>query len=100
MYHAMLLPVQDGVQNAWSPIPIQLPEGAEGELAIGGPCLGKRYVQRPALTMEKFIDYPLPSIGGERLYRTGDRVRLDKTMNLVFLGRIDTQVKHRGFRIE
>jgi len=100
MYHAMLLPILDGVQNAWSPIPIQLREGAEGELAIGGPCLGKGYVQRPALTMEKFIDHPLPSFNGERLYRTGDRVRLGKTLNLVFVGRIDTQVKHRGFRIE
>jgi hypothetical protein len=98
MYHALLLPVLDGVQKEWSPI--RLREGAEGELAIGGQCLGKGYVQRPTLTMEKFIAHPLPSRNGERLYRTGDLVRLDKNLNLVYLGRIDTQVKHRGFRIE
>jgi len=98
MYHALLLPILDGPQKSWSPVPLR--EGAEGELAIGGPCLGKGYVQRPALTIEKFIDHPLPSSSGERLYRTGDYVRLDKNLNLVFLGRIDTQVKHRGFRIE
>ncbi|TVY21131.1 Linear gramicidin synthase subunit B, partial [Lachnellula arida] len=98
MYHALLLPILDDAPKSWSPIPLR--EGAEGELAIGGQCLGRGYVQRPVLTMEKFIDHPLPSSSGERLYRTGDRVRLDKKLNLVFLGRIDTQVKHRGFRIE
>jgi acetyltransferase-like isoleucine patch superfamily enzyme len=98
LYHALLLPILDSAQKAWSPI--QLQEGAEGELAIGGQCLGKGYVQRPALTMEKFIAHPLPSSSGERLYRTGDLVRLDKNLNLIYLGRIDTQVKHRGFRIE
>jgi non-ribosomal peptide synthetase component F len=98
MYHALLLPILDDVQKAWSPIRLQ--EGAQGELAIGGQCLGKGYVQRPALTMEKFIAHPLPSSSGERLYRTGDLVRLDKNLNLVYLGRIDTQIKHRGFRIE
>lgn len=100
LYHALLLPILDEVPSSWSPSPILLQEGAEGELAIGGKCLGKGYVQRPELTMTKFINHPLPSSSGERLYRTGDRVRLDKNLNIVFLGRIDTQVKHRGFRIE
>lgn len=100
LYHALLLPIPVDVPKAWSPIPILLQEGAEGELAIGCKCLGKGYVQRPELTKEKFINHPLPSTSGERLYRTGDRVRLDKNFNIVFLGRIDTQVKHRGFRIE
>jgi acyl-coenzyme A synthetase/AMP-(fatty) acid ligase len=100
LYHALLLPIPDDVPKEWSPTPILLQEGAEGELAIGGKCLGKGYVQRPELTKEKFINHPLPSTTGERLYRTGDRVRLDKNFNIVFLGRIDTQVKHRGFRIE
>ncbi len=54
-YHAISLTFLDGGQNAGSPIPIQLREGAEGELAIGSPCLGKGYVQRPALTMESSL---------------------------------------------
>ena len=57
-------------------------------------------MQRPELTKEKFIPHPLPSRNGERLYRTRDLVRLDKNLNIVFLGRIDAQVKHREFRIE
>ncbi|KUJ19409.1 Non-ribosomal peptide synthetase C-terminal [Mollisia scopiformis] len=98
MYHAMILPILEDSpkEKVWSPIPFQ--EGTEGELAIGGPCLGKGYVQRPTLTAEKFITHPLHP--NERLYRTGDLVRLDKNHNIVYLGRIDTQVKHRGFRIE
>ncbi|KAJ9609053.1 hypothetical protein H2200_006824 [Cladophialophora chaetospira] len=97
-YHALLLPVLDELPTSWHPLEIK--EGIEGELAIGGQCLGKGYVGRPALTQEKFINHPLASYAGERLYRTGDRVRLDRNLDIVFLGRIDAQVKHRGFRIE
>lgn len=97
-YHALLLPVLDEVPKTWAPLEIK--EGIEGELAIGGQCLGKGYIGRPALTQEKFINHPLPSYAGERLYRTGDRVRLDHNLDIVFLGRIDAQVKHRGYRIE
>lgn len=97
-YHALLLPVLDEVPMTWTPLEIK--EGVEGELAIGGQCLGKGYVGRTALTREKFIDHPLASHPGECLYRTGDRVRLDQNLDIVFLGRIDPQVKHCGFRIE
>ncbi|KAL2069947.1 hypothetical protein VTL71DRAFT_14627 [Oculimacula yallundae] len=100
LYHALLLTLKDDSNTKWCPTPIPLREGAEGELAIGGPCLGKGYVRLPELTNEKFIPHPLPTNSDERLYRTGDLVRLDKNLNIVFLGRIDTQVKHRGFRIE
>ncbi|KAH9220063.1 hypothetical protein DL95DRAFT_456972 [Leptodontidium sp. 2 PMI_412] len=100
LYHALLLTIRDDLDKAGAPTLIPLKEGAEGELAIGGPCLGKGYVQRPELTNEKFVPHPILTNSGERLYRTGDLVRLDKNLNIVFLGRIDTQVKHRGFRIE
>ena len=97
-YHALLLPVIDELPDTWAPLEIL--EGVEGELTIGGECLGKGYVDRPSLTSEKFIEHPLSSTPGQRLYRTGDRVRLDHNLDIVFLGRIDAQVKHRGFRIE
>jgi hypothetical protein len=98
MYHALLLPIVDDDDAPVWRSPIRLEEGAEGELSIGGSCLGKGYVGLDNLTKQKFITHPLYQ--GERLYRTGDRVRLDANLNLIFLGRIDSQVKHRGFRIE
>lgn len=98
MYHALILPITEETPKSWSPIRLEV--GAEGELGIGGKCLGNGYIKRPTLTKEKFIEHPLASTNGERLYRTGDRVRLDRNLNLIYLGRIDTQVKHRGFRIE
>lgn len=98
-YHACLLPISDDGE----PVPLdpyELAEGVEGELAIGGPCVGLGYVGREELTSQKFIPHPLATTDGERLYRTGDRVRLQADFKIIFLGRIDTQVKHRGFRIE
>lgn len=98
-YHACLLSIcEDGVTANTDPL--ELSEGVEGELAIGGPCVGLGYVGRPDLTSQKFIPHPLLPTNGSRMYRTGDRVRLQADHKLVFLGRIDTQVKHRGFRIE
>ncbi|EME78116.1 uncharacterized protein MYCFIDRAFT_87296 [Pseudocercospora fijiensis CIRAD86] len=98
-YHACLLPIsEDG--NAGPIEPLQLGEGVEGELAIGGPCVGIGYVGREDLTSQKFIPHPLAPTSGQRLYRTGDRVKLQSDLKIAFLGRIDTQVKHRGFRIE
>ncbi|CEH13792.1 Non-ribosomal peptide synthetase/alpha-aminoadipate reductase and related enzymes [Ceraceosorus bombacis] len=101
-YHAVLLPIADDYDSsdAIPKEPLALVAGAEGELAIGGPCVGNGYVGRPELTAEKFIPHPLWQGTTERMYRTGDRVKLDFNHNLLFLGRIDTQVKHRGFRIE
>lgn len=98
-YHACLLPIQDDDESV-NLDPLELGEGVEGELAIGGPCVGIGYVGRPELTAQKFIPHPLSPSNGDRVYRTGDRVRLQADHKLVFLGRIDTQVKHRGFRIE
>jgi amino acid adenylation domain-containing protein len=72
-------------------------DGAEGELYVGGAGVGRGYRHRPDLTAERFVTNPR---GGGRLYRTGDRVRRLPDDGLVFLGRIDDQVKVRGHRVE
>ncbi|PTL83575.1 hypothetical protein DAT35_08755 [Vitiosangium sp. GDMCC 1.1324] len=77
-----------------------VPEGAPGELCIGGPGLAWGYLDHPALTAERFIPDPLGRAPGARVYRTGDRVRLRPEGTLEFLGRVDQQLKVRGFRIE
>jgi non-ribosomal peptide synthetase-like protein len=76
--------------------------GAEGEIHIGGVCLARGYVNRPDLTAEKFIPNPFtysPETS-DRLYKTGDLGVWTPEGEIQFLGRIDGQVKLRGFRIE
>ncbi|WP_416398938.1 non-ribosomal peptide synthetase [Allohahella sp. A8] len=73
----------------------QVAQGLKGEIFIGGAGLSPGYLDRPALTAEKFI-----TLEGERLYRTGDFAYIDEYGEFVFLGRADAQVKIRGYRIE
>jgi len=76
-----------------------LPEGIPGELYIGGAGLADGYLNNPELTAEKFIDNPFND-NREKIYRTGDIVRITSNGECEFLQRADNQVKLRGYRIE
>jgi len=73
------------------------PFGVVGELYIGGIGLAEGYLNRDDLTMERFIENPF---GTGRLYKTGDLVRQHQSGAIEYLGRNDSQIKLRGFRIE
>jgi len=95
-----------------------LPAGIPGELCIGGEGIARGYLHRPALTVERFVDFGLPILDfglhpeqpnpkskiqnpkSLRLYRTGDRALFHPDGSLEFLGRVDQQIKIRGFRVE
>ncbi|MFU2510249.1 amino acid adenylation domain-containing protein [Pseudoalteromonas sp. ASV78] len=77
------------------------PIGSPGELFLGGDGLAKGYFNSPELTKHKFVEVKLPHEGcSRRLYKTGDQVYWEPDGTLIMLGRMDNQIKLRGFRIE
>jgi amino acid adenylation domain-containing protein len=79
-----------------NPVPI----GVAGELHIGGAGMARGYINRPDLTAQKFIANPFSNPPNSQLYKTGDLVRYRADGNIEFLGRVDNQIKIRGFRVE
>ncbi|MCR8556138.1 amino acid adenylation domain-containing protein [Mucilaginibacter sp. BJC16-A38] len=75
-------------------------DGSIGEIIIGGDGVAAGYLNRDELTAERFIDNPFSGIPGDKMYRTGDLGRYKENGDILCLGRIDHQVKVRGYRIE
>ncbi|MEU5907124.1 amino acid adenylation domain-containing protein [Micromonospora sp. NPDC047467] len=78
----------------------ELPPGVDGELFVGGDCVGRGYYADPVRTALAFVPDHLSGTPGARLYRTGDRARRAADGTIDFLGRRDRQVKLRGQRVE
>ena len=75
--------------------------GKQGELYIGGRGVAREYLNQPKKTMEKFVNISVADKSPPvRLFRTGDMVRMNDRDELLFLGRVDTQIKIRGYRVE
>ena len=103
--------IENGISNIGTALPTleclilddqlrQVPFGVIGELYVGGPGIAIGYLNRPDLTMDRFIAHPTRSVGENRLYRSGDLGVLLPNGEIKYAGRKDSQVKIRGHRIE
>ena len=77
-----------------------VPPGVPGELYLAGAGLAREYLDQPALTAERFLDWSYAELVGDRVYRTGDLARFGRDGLIELLGRTDLQVKVHGLRIE
>lgn len=84
------------LDQAGHPAPIGVP----GEMFIGGDGVTQGYLERPGLTADRFVPDPFRPVVGARMYRTGDKARFLTGGDIEFLGRLDNQIKLRGYRIE
>ncbi|MCM6772590.1 amino acid adenylation domain-containing protein [Nocardia sp. CDC159] len=92
-------PIDNIELHVLGPADLEQPIGMPGELIVVGAGVARGYLDRPALTAEKFHADPFDAEGG-RVYRTGDLVRRLADGSIEYLGRIDGQVKVRGNRVE
>ena len=96
------IPIGRPVSNAWAFVCDSyghlLPQGMAGELCLAGNQIAEGYWKQPELTAKSFVTCPF--LPGKKMYRTGDLARYNEAGELEYLGRIDNQVKLRGFRIE
>jgi amino acid adenylation domain-containing protein/thioester reductase-like protein len=90
--HAQVLVLDENLQT--------VPGGAVGEIYIGGEGVARGYAGQPGLTAERFLPNPHDPVPGRRMYRTGDLGRWLADRNLELIGRVDRQLKVRGYRVE
>lgn len=76
------------------------PTGVRGEICIGGEGVAKGYLNKKSLTVQSFIDNPIKELDCSTLYRTGDIGYYNEQGDICFVGRVDNQIKLRGYRIE
>ncbi|WP_158271784.1 non-ribosomal peptide synthetase [Methylosinus sporium] len=92
-------PIGNATAYILGPNSTPTPLGVSGEICVSGAGLARGYIGRPDLTAERFVPDPFGA-AGERLYRSGDLGRVDDHGVVTFLGRIDQQIKIRGYRVE
>ena len=91
------MPIDNVKLYCMDPLYRMLPRYIEGQLAIAGVCLAKEYINNKEMTEQRFIKH---EASNQRIYLTGDKAYWRTDNNLIFGGRIDTQVKIRGLRVE